>query len=82
MPVRITPVHWVTVPDDPTGLVRQFRRIVRRVANAYSVTNWNSLLRKLCQPWAVSFKPEARPGWPNGVAVANRAVKTARFNGF
>jgi len=35
--------------DGPTGSVCQFRRIVRRVANTYSVTNWNSLLRKLCQ---------------------------------
>src|SRR6516165_2418958 len=49
VPVRVTPVHWVTVPDGPAGRVCQMRRIVRPVANVSSVTNWNSLLRKLCQ---------------------------------
>src|SRR5215471_203366 len=28
---------------------------MRRVANAYSVTNWNGLLRKLCQPGAATL---------------------------
>jgi len=49
VPVRVTSVHWVTVPDGPAGRVCQIRRIVRPVANVSSVTNWNSLLRKLCQ---------------------------------
>ena len=47
---------------------------MRRVANAYSVTNWSSLLRKLCQPGAGTLTQRSRSAnVPTGITRAKEA---------